>query len=264
MRHTIHHEQEVKDLCLLDFGKLHSQIFHLTNVPKYRSFQYRLLQRALVTNIELKKWGIVQDNRCSFCYKQPETILHIIYQCEEVRKVWNSFLQYVKEKYPSQQIFISENNVILNTMVKKRKHVINLMCLITKQYIYRQRCLGKVLSFPELRACIEHIQKIERYIAIKNGKLQVHLQKWEQPKHVFNQGETLSQYVINHIYQNTWNVVCIIKNRTYLKFYGIFYYGMKRFLCLNELVLKSSLAVQFVWNNVYLMIWKLQAVRLRL
>ena len=40
---------------LIDYRDEHINIYRTTNVPKYRSFQYRLLQRALVTNIQLEK-----------------------------------------------------------------------------------------------------------------------------------------------------------------------------------------------------------------
>ena len=42
---------------LVEFGQHHKSLYAVTNVPKYRSFQYRLLQRALVTNIQLEKMG---------------------------------------------------------------------------------------------------------------------------------------------------------------------------------------------------------------
>ena len=62
------------DFCdtLIDFRDQHRDIFRVTNVAKYRSFQYRLLQRGLVTNILLEKWGIVSSSMCSFCRKMPK------------------------------------------------------------------------------------------------------------------------------------------------------------------------------------------------
>ena len=38
------------DIGLYDFGLLHKDIYTIMNVAKFRSFQYRLLQRGLVTN----------------------------------------------------------------------------------------------------------------------------------------------------------------------------------------------------------------------
>ena len=58
-----------ENICedVVSFGKMHKEIYGLTNVAKYRSFQYRLLQRSLVTNVLLYKWGIKVSDSCSFC-----------------------------------------------------------------------------------------------------------------------------------------------------------------------------------------------------
>ena len=47
-------------------------INQVTTVVKYRSFLYRLLHRAIVTNIDLARWKIIQENVCSFCEMEAE------------------------------------------------------------------------------------------------------------------------------------------------------------------------------------------------
>ena len=71
-----------------DFLKCFADIQHVTNITKYRSFQYRLLQRAIITNTHLKHWGIVQSNLCTFCNEEKETYLHIFIYCKKVAVVW--------------------------------------------------------------------------------------------------------------------------------------------------------------------------------
>ena len=39
----------------------------LTYISKLRSFQYRLLRRAITTNIQLKHWSIKDSDLCSNC-----------------------------------------------------------------------------------------------------------------------------------------------------------------------------------------------------
>ena len=57
-------------------------------------------------------------------------------------------------------------------------HVANLIVLITKQMIYRFRCQKEILRFPVLKAQINNIENIEKYIAMKNNKLYKHEKKW--------------------------------------------------------------------------------------
>ena len=57
-------------------------------------------------------------------------------------------------------------------------HVINFICLIAKQYIYRQRCLQRQIGVNSFLYEIRHIENVEKYIAIKNGHLSKHNKKW--------------------------------------------------------------------------------------
>ena len=67
---------------------------------------------------------------------------------------------------------------MFNHLIDKKNHVVNFLCLIVKQYIYRQRCLDKKLSWFECKGIISQVENIEKYIAIKNGKLNIHNRKW--------------------------------------------------------------------------------------
>ena len=58
------------------------------------------------------------------------------------------------------------------------KNVKNLITLITKQYIYAQRCLKRPLNFCELKTKILNQKNVELYIAKKNNQLVKHLAKW--------------------------------------------------------------------------------------
>ena len=55
------------DLSITEFAKLVKDTYAVTNIAKFRSFQYRLLLRGLVTNIQLKYWKIQESDSCSFC-----------------------------------------------------------------------------------------------------------------------------------------------------------------------------------------------------
>ena len=133
---------------ICEFGKKHQDIFKITNIAKYRSFQYRLLQRGLVTNVQLEKWGVISTNLCYFCNKEKETILHLMYACEHVQLLWDNLAEYVFERYGDQELSLDPISIILNEIHPHTWHVVNFICLIVKQFIYRQRCLKKLYTFP--------------------------------------------------------------------------------------------------------------------
>ena len=51
----------------------------VTNVSKYRSFQYRLLHRALVMNTHLFHWGLADSQNCTFCGEAKKVICICLY-----------------------------------------------------------------------------------------------------------------------------------------------------------------------------------------
>ena len=163
---------------LLEFGKLHLDIYKVTNVTKYRSFQYRILQRAIVTNIQLSKWGLVSSDNCSFCAEHQETMVHLFVECEEVKRIWVKVTQYWKSSFTIEELDISVLAIMLNKIVPRSNHVVNFLCLVTKQYIYSTRCLKRNLDFSALKAIFRSVENIEKYIAMKNGKMSIHNKKW--------------------------------------------------------------------------------------
>ena len=61
-------------LVEVDLRRQVKNIKFYTEVVKYRSFQYRLLMRAIVTNVQLKKWSIIDSSDCTFGCKETETV----------------------------------------------------------------------------------------------------------------------------------------------------------------------------------------------
>ena len=186
-----------ESLCgsLCEYGYEHKVLYKVTNVAKYRSFQYRLLQRGIVTNIQLYKWKIIEQDKCSFCSETAESLVHLFCLCPIVRVIWTEFENYVLQQFRIPEINLHPKCIILNTVVgTKRNHVVNFLCLVTKQYIYRQRCLGLSLSFANLKAIFSHIHNVEKYVAIKNDKLSAHWAKWAIDSEL-NLEEYVGEYV---------------------------------------------------------------------
>ena len=53
--------------------------------PYVKAFQYKVLNPILYTNYKLHKIGYVQDNACSFCKLEPETMHHFLFYCAHAR-----------------------------------------------------------------------------------------------------------------------------------------------------------------------------------
>ena len=118
----------------------------VTNITKLWSFQYRLLQRSLVTNVDLYIWEIKSSDLCSFCHNERETVIHLFITCNKVAEIWLAIKELMKT-FSEMPIHFGADTVLWNRLIYAPKgHVKNLICLVVKHYIYKQRCANAKLT----------------------------------------------------------------------------------------------------------------------
>ncbi len=160
------------------FSSLFENIKGITLCTKLRSFQYRLLNNAVLTNKRLFKMKEVPTELCTFCNTEVETVIHVIWECNIAQHLWNNVTQWVAQKTGKNVVF-SLGNVILNNVTKNPIDSINMICLIVKQYIYSSRCLKIIPNFKILKQKIVQYHNVEKYLAISKAKLEKHNKKWK-------------------------------------------------------------------------------------
>ena len=180
-----------------DFSNAFSCLYQITNVPKLRSFQYKLLYKAVILNDKLCKWGITQTDMCSNCQQQVENVYHFFWECNDAQRIWSFVNIYCKRIFPEEMFSLSFENLLLNSMHQKPQHVINFIFLVAKQYLYASRCLKQTPSTHALEARIEKYRNIEYYNAIKSNNVLRHLKKWNLYKK--SENGSIDDYVIEYI-----------------------------------------------------------------
>ena len=181
-----------------EFDSLCKDIKIWSNYTKIKDFQYRLLQRALITNIQLQKWKIKESNMCTFCQKHPETVKHLLMECVESKDLWSKFAEYCHTTY-NKQLDITYSDIISNHFTNPKRHIINTLGLFLKQYIYRNRCLDTRMSFENYNRYINKVKNIEKYIAIKNDKMSLYYAKWEPEKSMSNRFGNLQNFINEYV-----------------------------------------------------------------
>ena len=71
----------------------------VTQVCKYRSFQYRILHNAVLLKNCLMYMKVVEDNKCYYCGLMKEMPIHFFVQCQVVQRIWNEIAQYFYDLY---------------------------------------------------------------------------------------------------------------------------------------------------------------------
>ena len=180
-------------------------IYKVTNIAKYRSFQFRLLNRAIVTNIHLKYYKIKDHDLCTLCDKFCETYLHLFIYCEHVQSIWIRLDNWLLKK-TNVQIIFGTDTVICNKLVSQSGHLANFACLVLKHYIYVCRCKNTKPSYKDIMVKLMAIQNMEKYIAIKNNKLRKHNVKWHisesgdcQDPRLCDNTDSVQQYINEYL-----------------------------------------------------------------
>lgn len=60
---------------------------------RIKAFLWKLAHGKLLTNIERNRRGMTAYVICSRCNSNPETIMHILRDCEEAQQCWNNVIK---------------------------------------------------------------------------------------------------------------------------------------------------------------------------
>ena len=167
--------REISDTC---WKRILNTPKRVTLSAKLQVFQYRLTNHAIVTNIHLHKWGMRDNNLCTFCSKNEETNTHLFVKCQVVNKrLWKPLQKWLYH-FCYIHLDIREHEILLNEYKNSFPALVNMLILITKQYIYAKRCLKEQLIFTQLISIIETYRTMELLIATKNNCTKKYSDKW--------------------------------------------------------------------------------------
>ena len=140
-----------------------------TKITKYRDFQYRFLISAIFTNDRLYHWKSVESKKCEYCRTEVQTNKHLMFECTNIQ-LWHRFTRFLQKftDIDTKQLEFKWENILINRVHKDRKHIVNYMVLITKQYVFAQKCLGSQIQFPDVISKIEQIYQYEKFNAKGN------------------------------------------------------------------------------------------------
>ena len=168
---------ESMDIDMDDFCQAFKNIYKVTNVIKYCSFQYRLLHKAIILNDRLYHWKVVKSNSCSFCSQQKEDISHFFWSCSVTQSFWKFAKKLVEKRFPDNYVW-NGRSILLNLVHPVPNHVANFIILVGKQYLYRCRCIKESINFFTFENLIHKCQMYEKSEAQKQNKYPKHCKKW--------------------------------------------------------------------------------------
>ena len=132
-----------------------SNLYNITNITKFRNFQYRLLHNKIFCNDVLFYWRKVDSQTCNLCQRECQDIRHLLFECKAVQCVW----EYVEKICNDAQIAVTINyeNIFYNSIHSVKFSAINFIVLAAKFYIYKCKCSDTVPNEREFIAEVNNL-----------------------------------------------------------------------------------------------------------
>ena len=161
-----------------NWANIFSLAFKCAIDSKTRNFHFKFLHRIIATNDFLCKLGIIDNNKCTFCDEEVETLEHIFFDCNIVKTFWDQFTNWIRSKTLI-DVEYSKENIFLGFNVNNPPLAINNLILLAKQFIYRCKCQKSKPKMSSFLHNIDLLIQIEKIIASNKNKLSAHYCKWE-------------------------------------------------------------------------------------
>ena len=162
-----------------DWNNIYSLPFKLTRNTKVQMVQYKIINRILAVNRNLKKWKRISNDTCSTCNKMDDTE-HYIYSCEPVRAFWNNIQTWWKASFDF-NINLSILEILFGIPNENEEHILdiyNLVILYAKYYIYVSKKKEKKLDLYDYLLDLKNEMHLKKTFYTECNKIQQFDKKW--------------------------------------------------------------------------------------
>ena len=125
-------------------------------------------------NSDLYQWGKIDLARCTLGCDEEETFTHLFVDCTKVVWIWCKLQKMFWKNGVT--IEISLKSLVFNKVHKQVDNIVNLLCLIIKQFIYRCKC-NNTLPIGDFEFVQKHYD-IECFTAKIEGCYSSFIRKW--------------------------------------------------------------------------------------
>ena len=170
---------------ILNFGftkenihKVYSLPFLITKDSQLVAFQYKIIHHILPTRTSLFRAGIAENDICTLCETEKQTISHLLYHCTVSKAFWQKFTGWWRENF-EQTINLTETTVLYGCHEDiENKQALNVTLLIAKYHIFAtSACIGN-LCFDGFLLRLQDKLDILRKSHFSRKQLQPFLNIW--------------------------------------------------------------------------------------
>ena len=130
-------KNEIHKIDNIDWKTVYSISFSCTSSTSLRTLYFKYLHRRIPTKTLLMKCKIFPTEKCTFCKSEPETTIHLFFQCSYVNVFWQTIIRWIKS-------FSNQGNINFSKAMQLglqtcETSVLNLIMLTTKHFIFNMQ-----------------------------------------------------------------------------------------------------------------------------
>ena len=166
------------------WSKIYKICFQGISDNSIKWFQYKILFNILGTREYLWRTKIINDNQCSLCGDQPETIKHLFAECEKTVELWTALTQWIKNSINFNIELTNQLKIPGYIVCDRNFWVTNFILLVTRNYIFQCSKKGHQLNIVYLRKEIKTRYLEEENLSKINTTNENFNKNWENWKPV--------------------------------------------------------------------------------
>ena len=163
----------VRDIGCYKSGSFRDAL-RMTRSAQLRVFHYKVINRIVTTNTFLKIIRIKDDDMCTFCKEEPESLAHLFWHCEKVQSFIAQVITFLRTDFQIVCHISPENWFFLNDL-----NPINaLVFTIAKRVIYKAKLEENIPNTSYFKASLKYEADIEYTSAKLARKVSEFEEKW--------------------------------------------------------------------------------------
>ena len=140
-----------------------------------KDFQFKITNKILVTKSFLHRIRKIDENQCSYCASQSETIVYLFTECEKVTRIWQQLRTWMYLR-TNLNFDIDCKPTIFSCQNKNK--LLSYISVLAKQYIYKNKFVNNELNLDVFISLMKKKFQCEKYIAFINNNMGKFFSKW--------------------------------------------------------------------------------------
>ena len=148
-----------------------------TKSTKIIIFQFKFPHRRLPTNSFLYKIAIKDNDLCTFCKEETDTLLHLFWQCKVTSHFWGTFFQWLQ----SCSLIQKGNHLAMTTALGLKPDSSNtkhpffgyFSCLMRRYYIWKCKLRDEIPNLTQF------LRLLKKTYEIETNELNLQPEKWK-------------------------------------------------------------------------------------